>query len=218
VEGQMKKLNLALFVNHPECSYQCAEGIIKSLEQKYNIICIDQNQIKPSFFKKYSAIIFPGGIGDSDSWHRLLEPTKEVITEQIHNGKFYLGICMGAYWAGSHYYNLLDNVDVVQYIKRPNSDIKRSYSTVAKINWNNNTEHMFFYDGCSLIGNQKKFNVIARYSNKDPAAIIQKNIGLIGPHPESDRYWYNKPYLKPYWHSYKHHQLLSKFVDKLLDK
>ena len=47
-------------------------------------------------------------------------------------------------------------------------------------------------------------------------AIIQNNIGLIGCHPESDEYWYDKPYLKKYWHNFIHHKLLLDFVDKLM--
>jgi hypothetical protein len=75
---------------------------------------------------------------------------------------------------------------------------------------------MFFYDGCSLVGDGKTYEVIAKYSNGDAAAIIQGRIGLIGPHPESDSYWYDKAYLQPYWHEYQHHKLLLSFVDRLM--
>ena len=75
---------------------------------------------------------------------------------------------------------------------------------------------MFFYDGCSLLGDNSKFETIATYVNNDPMAIIQNNIGLIGCHPESDEYWYEKSYMKKYWHNFLHHQLLLDFVDKLM--
>lgn len=214
----MKKQKIALFLNHPECSVHCAHGIIRALSTEYDIDCFNRDQIKNSYFKKYDVIAFPGGIGDSDSWHKLLENTQDVIKNQMVKGKYYLGICMGAYWAGRYYFDLLDDVEPVQYLRRNNAEIRRSYSTIAEVEWLGVKEQMFFYDGCSFTGNRKKFKTIAKYANNDPAAIIQNNLGLIGPHPESDVYWYNKPYLNQYWHNYKHHDLLLDFVKLLTNK
>jgi hypothetical protein len=74
------------------------------------------------------------------------------------------------------------------------------------------------YDGPAFIGDESKFETIARYSNGDPAAIIQNKIGLIGPHLEAEEYWYSKPYLHKHWHEGRHHKLLREFVTKLLEK
>lgn len=210
----MAKRKIAIFHNHPECSIQCAHGIIRALSSDYDMDCFGKHQIKDNYFKKYDIIAWPGGIGDSDSWYKLLEPTTDIIRNQIAKGKYYLGICMGAYWAGPHYFNLLDSIDVVQYIKRPYAEVVRSYGTVAKVNWLDRTETMFFYDGCTFLGSN--FETVATYANGDPAAIVQNNIGLIGPHPESDIYWYDKKYLKLYWHEYRHHKLLLDFVNNLV--
>ena len=49
---------------------------------------------------------------------------------------------------------------------------------------------MFFYDGCVFDGDQDRFHTVARYSNGDPMAIIQGNVGIIGCHPESEEFWY----------------------------
>jgi len=211
------KPKIAIFHNHPQCSIQCTHGIIRALSNDYDIDCFNKDQIRTSYFKKYKLIAFPGGIGDSDTWHKLLEPTADLIREQVLIKKIpYLGICMGAYWAGPYYYNLLDSVQTVQYIRRPGSEILRSYGTVAEVVWNEQQENMFFYDGCSFLSNHNNFTTIARYANGDAAAIIQNNLGLIGPHPESDIYWYDKKVLKPYWHEYRHHKLLADFVRQLV--
>jgi hypothetical protein len=77
---------------------------------------------------------------------------------------------------------------------------------------------MFFYDGCSLIGDETKFDTIARYTNGDPMAIIQGRIGLIGCHPEAEKFWYDKKYLKSYWHNEDHHRILLEFVDDLMTR
>jgi len=210
------KPKVILYLDHPRCSVQSCHGIIKALAPKYEVDIFQQHEIKESNFKKYDIIAFPGGIGDSDTFDTSIKSKMDIIKNQLTHGKRYLGICMGAYWAGHHYFDILDDVKCEQYIKRYNSDVQRSFSTVTPVTWEGVQHDMFFYDGCSLIGDNSKFETIATYINNDPMAIIQNNIGLIGCHPESDEYWYNKPYLKKYWHNFSHHQLLLNFVDKLM--
>ncbi len=212
----MKKPKVAIFVNHPQCSVQSAHGVIRSLYFDYSIDCISNNHLKDRTLAKYDMIVFPGGLGDSDTWHDIVEPYKDAVMNRIAKGGRYLGICMGAYWAGHHYFNIT-NIKAEQYITRPNADVKRSFGTVTNIRWLEYDEKMYFYDGCSLIGDEKDYDVIARYSNGDAAAVIQNNIGLIGPHPESDIYWFDKPYMQKHWHHYRHNQLLVQFVRRLFN-
>ena len=213
----MSKKNVAVFINHPQCSVQSGHGIIKSLYMNYNVDCIGTGHLRDRILKKYDMIAVPGGIGDSDTWHDIIEPGYEAIINQISLGKKYLGICMGAYWAGSHYLKLLKGIEPVQYIKQDSAEIKRSFGTTVKVSWLDQTEHMYFYDGCCFLDQGGDYEVVARYANSNPAAIIQNNVGLIGPHPESDIYWYDKNYLLRHWHNYSHHQLLLKFVEKLFE-
>jgi glutamine amidotransferase-like uncharacterized protein len=162
-------------------------------------------------------IVFPGGIGDSDSYHDFFTRSKaNKIAEFLSGNGRYIGICMGAYWAGSRYFDFLDGLDAVQYIKRPTAEIRRSYGTVADIEWLGQKEKMFFYDGCTFVG-EGKYELVSTYLNNEPMAIIQGNLGLIGCHPESLLYWYEKPYqyINRYWHNEKHHNILLNFVDKL---
>lgn len=207
---------VAVFLHHPKCSVQSANGIIKALSPKYTFKIFTKHELDDNFFKDVDVVAFPGGVGDSDTYDYLLKLNYDPIRNFIEKGGRYLGICMGAYWADADYFNLLYNIRVVQYISRPRSDIKRYYTTAAKVNWNGEKERMFFYDGCTFTGG--KFQTIATYANKDPMAIIQNRIGLIGCHPESERNWYDKPYLKRYWHKNKHHELLLNFVDTLMEK
>jgi len=125
---------------------------------------------------------------------------------------------MGAYWAGPHYFSLVNGIETRQYIKRRRSEIRRSFATTARVTWQGHEHKMFFYDGCSLVGDDKNFQTIAHYVNGDAAAVIQGRVGLIGPHPESDSYWYHRSYLQPYWHEYQHHRLLLDFVDQLMSR
>jgi glutamine amidotransferase-like uncharacterized protein len=193
--------------------------MINALSDHYDFRLFSKNEMEEGFFDDFDIVAFPGGIGDSDSFDNLLKHNKKAVTDFISRGGRYLGICMGAYWAGSHYFNILDEVDAVQYITRPGTDTRRPHTKAMPVTWEGEQEKMFFYDGCALVGNNLKFETIATYSNNDPMAIIQNRIGLIGCHPESEKFWYDSPkYMKPHYHNGYHHTLLLEFVNKLMEK
>ena len=123
---------------------------------------------------------------------------------------------MGAYWADRNYFNILDNVRAVQYIRQPHTDTRRPHAKACAVTWNGQADRMYFYDGCALVGTG--FDTVARYANGDAMAIIQNRIGLIGCHPESQQFWYDKNYLKPHWHQGRHNQLLQDFVHDLFSR
>ena len=213
----MKKI--ALYIDKSsELAMICGDGIVEALSSNYEIIRFTEQECTESFLKNFNMVAFPGGVGDSEDYNLLFRRKKEMaVVDFISNGGVYFGICVGAYWAGSHYFDILDSVDAVQYIKRPTADIKRSYNKTIPVTWNGKKERMFFRDGCAFIGDESKFEVIGRYANGDPMAIIQKNIGVIGACPDSLLSWYIEPYNIPYWHNGEHHQLLLGFVDKLME-
>ena len=213
------KPTIALFQNDPECSIDCCNGMIQALSSQYNIKIFSTDQCNPKTFENVDIVAFPGGIGDDTSYDRFFRRrAQNAVADFVANGGRYLGICMGAYWAGSYFFDILDGVDAVQYIKQPHADVKRSYSTYAPIMWNGHTEDMFFYDGCALVGDSTKFQTVAKYANGDAMAIIQNRVGIIGCHPESQKHWYEKPrqYLLPKWHEGRHHKLLLEFVNQLM--
>jgi hypothetical protein len=160
--------NLALFIHHPECSEDCVNATTHVLSSDYNVRLFNEKELDADrIFYDTDVVVFPGGIGDSDSYLNFFTRRRaNRIAEFIQNGGHYLGICMGAYWAGSRYFDILNDVEPEQYIKRPESDVKRSYSTVASVTWNGQQENMFFYDGCSLIGDENKMtkNDLNRWS------------------------------------------------------
>jgi glutamine amidotransferase-like uncharacterized protein len=213
--------HLALFMRHPECSKDCAYAMVHALSSEYQIRIFTEEELDDdTFFEHLDVIAFPGGIGDSDSYPNFFTRRRaNRIAQFISGGGHYLGICMGAYWAGKRYFDILDGVDPVQYIKQPYADVRRSYGTVASVTWKDQKEHMYFYDGCALIGDESKFKVVARYANNDPMAIIQGRIGLIGCHPEAPEYWFQKPwqYINKYYNGGRHHTLLLNFVNELTE-
>lgn len=213
------KPKIALFIYDPKASVQCANGMIRALGEHYDFRLFSKNEMEEGFFDDFDIVAFPGGIGDSDSFDTLLKHNKKAIRDFISRGGRYLGICMGAYWAGSHYFNILDEVDAVQYITRPGTCTRRPHAKSMPVTWEGEQEKMFFYDGCALVGNNSKFETIATYSNNDPMAIIQNRIGLIGCHPESEKFWFDGySWMKPHWHEGYQHTLLLEFVNKLMEQ
>lgn len=206
-------MNIAIFIHQPVCAVDSANGIIKSLSPRHSFKLFSQDEVEASFFDDVDCVCFPGGFGDADRFDRLLKWNYDSIRSFVQRGGRYLGICMGAYWAGEHYFNILNNIKVEQYYRRPTACTRRPHPKAMPVKWRDLNERMYFYDGPSFIGSD--MDVVARYSNTDPMAIIQGHIGLIGCHLESEQWWYDKKYLRPHWHGGIHYQLLRDFVDML---
>ena len=210
------KPTIALFLYDPKCSVQSGNGIIKALGAFYNFKIFSKNPLEDCFFDDVDIIAVPGGIGDSSSFDTVFAYNKDRVKLFLQQGGYYLGICMGAYWAGSNYFDILDSVDAVQYLTQPDADTRRPHAKDMPITWQGATMNMFWYDGCALVGNANKFKTIASYANGDAMAIIQNNIGLIGCHPESEKHWYDGySWMKGKYHNGYHHSLLLDFVREL---
>ena len=213
------KPKIALFIADPKCSVQSGNGIMKALGEYYNFKLFSKNILEDNFFDDVDMVAVPGGFGDADTYKTLLKNNQKRVQEFISQGGKYLGICMGAYWAGSHYFNLLDGVDAVQYLNRPNTDTRRPHAKNMSVNWQGISTNMFWYDGCALVGNSNKFETIATYSNGDAMAIMQNRIGLIGCHPESEQFWYDSySWMRGKYHQGQHHILLLDFVNSLMQR
>ena len=211
------KPTIALFIHDPKCSVQSGNGIIKALNSKYEFKIFSKNELEDDFFDDVQMIAVPGGFGDSDSYDSLFKHNSKRVVEFVQNGGHYLGICMGAYWAGKHYLNILGDVEVEQYIKRPNTDTRRPHAKNMPIIWNGVDDNMFFYDGCAFGPGQ--YDIVAKYMNDDPMAIIKGRIGLIGCHPESQLHWYESySWMKGKYHNGRHHTQLLEFVNKLMER
>jgi hypothetical protein len=192
---------------------------MKALGEYYNFKLFSKNILEDNFFDDVDMVAVPGGFGDADTYKTLLKNNQKRVQEFISQGGKYLGICMGAYWAGSHYFNLLDGVDAVQYLNRPNTDTRRPHAKNMSVNWQGISTNMFWYDGCALVGNSNKFETIATYSNGDAMAIMQNRIGLIGCHPESEQFWYDSySWMRGKYHQGQHHILLLDFVNSLMQR
>jgi hypothetical protein len=210
------KGRIALFLYQPYCSVQSGNGVIQALEPHYRFKIFSKQRVEQDFFDDVDCVCIPGGLGDASSYDFLLRENAGRIQDFVAKGGRYLGICMGAYWAGPSYLDLLNKLDAVQYITRPNADARRPHAKAIKVEWLGQEERMFFYDGCSLVG-KGYHDIVAKYANDDAMAIYQDRIGLIGCHPESELHWYESyRYMLPHWHHRRHHELLLDFTNQLM--
>lgn len=212
----MKRSTIALFIHQPKCSVQSANGIIKALGQHYNFKIFTKHILEDDFFDDVDLIAIPGGIGEADSYDYLMRIHQGTIRNFVASGGHYLGICMGAYWADTDYFGLLNNVRAQQYIRHPTSCTRRPHAKEMPITWRDEETSMYFYDGCTFYGNS--FETVATYPNGAPMAIIQDRIGLIGCHPEAEHHWYQDySWMRRRWQGVKHHYLVD-FVNTLMKK
>ena len=214
------KPTIALFLHQPKCSVQSGNGIMKALGDDYRFKIFTKHDLEDDFFDDVDMVCVPGGIGDADSFDYLMRENSPRIKDFVMNGGRYLGICMGAYWADKTYFDILDKVESVQYIKQPNTCTRRPHAKNMTVMWRNEPHNMFFYDGCALVGgDMSPYETVATYSNGDNMAIIQNRIGLIGCHPESENHWYESySWMRGKYHNGSQHKLLLNFVNELMER
>ena len=192
---------------------------MRALSPSYSFKIFTRHELEANFFDDIDIVCIPGGLGDASSFDYLLGENGPRIQQFIQQGGKYLGICMGAYWAGKHYLNMLEDIDAVQYLTQPNTDTRRPHAKNIAITWDNIPMNMFWYDGCALVGNTSNLEIVATYANGDAMAIIKDRIGLIGCHPESEQFWYDSySWMKGKYHNGSHHKILLEFVNKLMQK
>lgn len=210
------KPTIAIFIHDPQCETECALGMIDGLVRDFDIRTFGLDNLTPRFLDNFDAVCFPGGMGDVDDFYKIFED-KHIwtIQEYVADGGKYFGICMGAYWAGPAYFDVVVDMDIDQYIERPTSDITYDGPTVAEVTWEGEKETMYFYDGCAILG--EDMDVIATYQNGDAMAAIQGNVGIIGCHPEALEWWYEQGDMSVGHYNPHHAELMSEFLKDLID-
>lgn len=214
------KGKIAIFVDHPRVSIHGANGLFNALGSDYQFKVFTRHEIPyKSWWDDVDIVAVPGGIGDYMTFSRVMKHHIDPIKSFLDRGGRYLGICMGAYWAGSMFLDILKGRDCVQYLRRPKTDTHRPHAKDLEVTWLGNKETMFWYDGCSITG-KGKFDVVATYPNGDAMAGYQDRIGLIGSHPEAEQFWYDEySWMKPKWiNKERNHELLHDFVDELMKR
>lgn len=208
---------LAIFVHQPQCSVQSANGVMQALAGHCRFKIFTRHKIEASFWQDVDAVVVPGGTGDADTYDRLMFYHADAIRNFVAAGGHYIGICMGAYWAGRHYFDLLRDIEVEQYIRQPVTNTSRPHPKAMPVTWQGHDTRMYFYDGACFVGSGPH-QVVARYETGQAMAIHQDRLTLIGCHPESQPDWYaDHSWMPRHWHHGWHHVLLRDLVDQVLN-
>jgi glutamine amidotransferase-like uncharacterized protein len=207
---------IGIYKHAPIADPECVDALVNVLMTDNKIVILNHQTLTSEKLKSVDVLVFPGGLEDSDNFDKMLSDKKKIVRDYVYHGGKYIGICMGAYLAGEHYFNILGDTNVVQYIKRPKSEVKTEYATVVDVFWLTQKEKMYFYDGPAFVGGKLTHDVLACYTNGDAAVIIKKfgkGVVLgIGPHLESQEDWYEEKNLKKYWHKGQHHDMLRNVI------
>ena len=209
------KETVAIFVHDPACEVECALAMEAALVHKFEVKLFGIEDLNPKFLSSVDVLAFPGGLGDSDQFDQIFDADHvDAVRNFVSDGGKYLGICMGAYWAGSYYFDILHGIEPVQYITQLDADVLTEEPTIARVDWSGQEEDMYFYDGCAFVGNLAFTDIVATYGNGDAMAVYQNRVGLIGCHPESEEWWYELDEMDG-WHEGRHNELLCEFVEGL---
>lgn len=147
---------------------------------------------------KAALYVQPGGdVPVDDAPKYLSKSQKDGIRKFIRRGGRYLGICQGAYLAGRPGLGMLTPGDTGQYIATKNASVHNDKDSVIPVDWLGQRRMIFFQDGPFIRPpGRASDHILARYTNGKVAAMTTSygkgTLGLVGPHPEATRSWYNK--------------------------
>lgn len=194
--------DVALVYRGPASCEGCAEAVAALLHESrwgFDVAYVGpREELRMTEAVLASAALYaqPGGGNSVRRAFRQIRRSAAVITEYTRSGGRYLGICMGAYLAGSWAgFGFLPDTD--QFITSIGADVTTSKDTVVAVDWRGRRRHMFFQDGAVLTpaAETPGVDVLARYaSNGEIAALAapfgRGRIALSGPHPEAPADWY----------------------------
>jgi glutamine amidotransferase-like uncharacterized protein len=179
----------------------CSEAVARllgSAPTPFDVVFVGPNEMLKVTPETLNGVVLyaqPGGGEVGPAWSHL-SGEAEAIREWVRNGGNYLGICLGAYLAGSDPGYGLFPGRVYRYIDSDDATVSSpDYTTVETI-WAGQSKQMYFQDGPAFEVNPgAPAAVLATYPGGEAAAVVASygrgRVGLIGPHPEADRDWFD---------------------------
>ncbi|RSO05656.1 hypothetical protein DMH18_30790 [Streptomyces sp. WAC 06783] len=194
---------LAVIYDGPQGCDDCAPAAAKVLReapQHYQIKFV-KAPLKASDLAGAKLYVQPGGGADLERTWKDLKGSADVLRTWVREGGNYLGLCFGAYLAGSNPgFNLLPG-DAGGYTSSRDAVVDDDRDAVLKVTWRGKPRHMYFQDGPVFYferdADAKGVEVLATYpGNNLPAVAVARygkgRVGVSGPHPEADASWYER--------------------------
>lgn len=140
---------------------------------------------------------YPGGSGDDEAAFRRLRRDKGTVRRFVRGGGRYLGMCMGAFLAERGFLNLLDG-RVDEYWSRKGATVRSPDPALVTVSWRGRERTLYFQDGGAIVPKRNARDhtlVLATYEDGPIAAAVTRfgdgAVGLVGPHPEAPRSWFD---------------------------
>lgn len=176
----------------------CAESVgILLISKGWQVKYVTERGLTPDNFRDTQMYIQPGGDDDIESTMKSLAPADVAQLRQfVKKGGIYLGICAGAYLAGT----FADDDESVPAFSLMPSEAQMEYSSdkpaVVPIVTSQGRRWVYYQSGPNFPEpKDKNIKVWARYQKSGhPAALISNyghgRVGVIGPHFEASKDWY----------------------------
>jgi hypothetical protein len=139
----------------------------------------------------------PGGGGSVRRGMTALGPAAAAtIKSYVASGGHYLGICMGAYLAGSDPgMGLLAPGDTGEYDQTRGASVRTAAQAVIPVIWSRTVGYEYAQDPPYIIpSGVRGEKVLSRFANHLVDALVRPYrrgaVGVVGTHPEADRTWF----------------------------
>jgi glutamine amidotransferase-like uncharacterized protein len=175
-------------------------ALLRSAPQHFEVRYVgpdERLQLRASSFTGAVLYAQPGGDTSTRRAYRLLgRAGRSAIERFVAGGGHYLGICQGAYLAGSQPgLGLLQPGNAGWYLGTRGASTHSEADTVIPVRWGSRTVWMYFQDGAFLRPSRLPGErILARYTNGRVAALVKPYargwVGVVGPHPEAPQSWY----------------------------
>ncbi|MEQ3551118.1 hypothetical protein WIS52_11605 [Pseudonocardia nematodicida] len=140
---------------------------------------------------------YPGADGDDETAFRRLRRDRGAIRRFVRGGGRYLGVCMGAFLAERGFLDLLDG-RVEEYWSRKGATVTTPDPSLVTVSWRGRDRTLYFQDGGAIVlprRTRRDAEVLATYPDGPAAAVVTSfgdgAIGLVGPHPDAPRSWFD---------------------------
>lgn len=189
---------IALVYRGPAGCAGCSETLAERLSQSplgMDVAFIGPHEefpLKSSALSGVALYAQPGG-GDDIRAAAQSFPADFIrgVSGFVATGGSYLGICMGAYLAGSEGFGFFSE-SVEGEVGVPDFPVEDGTDDVVAVTWGDTLRWTYFQEGARLPAAGAE--VYARYETGDLAAACYRfgdgSVGLIGPHPEADATWF----------------------------
>ncbi|WP_328825315.1 BPL-N domain-containing protein [Tomitella gaofuii] len=198
---------LALVYRGPASVPGCPEavaGLLESCPTPYTVRYCgpdERRQLSSASLAQASLFAQPGGGSIADAWPHLRDHAA-AVRGFVAGGGAYLGFCLGAYLAAERWGYGVFSGEAVRYIRSPGSTVQDTDDTIVDIDWRGEHKTMYFQDGPQFTSPpEASAAVLGRYNTGAIAALVAAYgsgaVGLVGPHPEANRWWYGPGLTNP---------------------